>query len=99
MSCTLDRMPRFRAVGIHAAPGLRIVALESRELVTQRTGVGYGLYARLDPVAVIIIDAGRVRAVGADAKPVSLDRLRRKLPLLDELIAPYREVDAADPGE
>lgn len=44
--------------------------------------------AAKEPYALVIRDAGGMRAFDTDAVAVSLDRLREKIPELDTLLAP-----------
>ena len=57
--------------------------------VAHAIGVGGGLWcwSAKSPQALVIHDAGGLRAVGIDSAPVPMERLREKVPGLDALLA------------
>lgn len=84
-------MAELRATEIFAAPGLRLIAIESVALESYCCGDGYGLCATLAPRAVVVVGENRTDALDtATGETITLDRLRRDLPGLDEILAAVR---------
>ena len=80
-------MAELRATEIFTAPGLRLIAIESIAIDRHRSGGCCGLCATLAPLVVIAVGEHGIDALDpATGEKIELDRLRRELPGLDEML-------------
>jgi hypothetical protein len=78
----------LRATQILATPELRLLAIESMAIDGYRCGICLGISATLAPRAVIVIGRHGVDALDTETgEAITLERLRRELPGLDEILA------------
>lgn len=68
-------MATRRTRTVFADERLSVIAVESVALQSDRTSLGRYLTASLAPIAVVVKEAGRTRAIGMDGRPVDIDRL------------------------
>ncbi len=77
---------------VRAGPPVRVgsvtfLAVERVQVRSIGGGAGVWASAVLEPCAIVVRDAGGVRAVGVDGRAVSLERLRELIPGLDAPLA------------
>lgn len=82
-------MRALRTSEIHNSGSLRLVAVESVQFWRKKSKTGCQLFGNIKPTAVIICSPDGVTALDMDAKPANLDQLKRDLPELDAVIAPF----------
>ena len=81
-------MAKYRARVVFEAPGLRLIAIEVVAVEYFGSAACLGLCATLAPRAVIAIGQHGTGALDpATGQATTLDRLRRDLPGLDEVLA------------
>ena len=81
-------MAEIRATEIFATPGLRLIAIESIAIECYGSGGCRGLYATLAPRAVVAIGEDGTDALDVETgEKIALDRLRREVPGLDDILA------------
>ena len=89
-------MEELRTTEIFAAPGLRLIAIESIAIVRYRSECCCGMSAALVPRAVIAIGAHGIDALDTETgKAITLDRLRRDHPGLDAILASILDTPGA----
>ena len=81
-----------RSESLRAAAPLRVgavtlIPIERVVVRSARRWPGVWASAALEPYALVVRDAGGVRAVGLDAEAVPLERLRELIPELEDLLA------------
>jgi len=81
-----------RSESVRAGTPLRVgsvslLPLQRVVVCSARVGPGVWASAALEPYALVVRDAGGVRAVGVDARAIPLERLRELVPELDRLLA------------
>jgi hypothetical protein len=64
-----------------------VLPIERAVVRSDRSALRAWFSAAVEPYALIVRDAGGIRAVDADATPISLEELREKIPGLDALMA------------
>jgi hypothetical protein len=80
-------MDRLRARTIMADTARTLIAVES---ITTQQGSTNGrcyLYAKLEPIALIVCGAGARQALDMRAQPVDLDALMQAVPVLEARLA------------
>ncbi len=85
-------MPERRIETLRAGRPLRVgdvtlLAIERAVVRSGRGALGMWVTAALEPYALVVRDAGGVRAVGVDGAAVSLEQLRGRIPGLDDRLA------------
>ena len=86
-------MPSLRAVEIYhdaqSANGRKLIAIESVEFGHSKSNTGCHVHGFIAPLAVIIVTADDIQVLDLTSETSTLDTLRRDVPELDELIAPF----------
>ena len=82
-------MTFLRASEIFNDPGRRLIAIESVDFVYHKPGSACVLYAKVEPVALIVCAPDSRCALDMQARPIALDQLRRNMPELDAIMAPF----------
>ena len=81
------RSETYRAGTSIRLGSITLLPVERSVMHVARTGPGLWCWCDKAPHALLVRDAGGVRAVGSDAAPVDVARLRALLPDLDALLA------------
>ena len=68
-------MTRLRATTVFSGPGLTVTAIESVAFHLDRMGNARWVTARVEPVAVIVKEPGRISAFDTEGQRVDIDRL------------------------
>ena len=83
------RVRWLRAIEIHADDATRVIAIEAVRCDAGKSTGLYRLFARIEPVAIVVCAAGDTRVIGLASTETSLGELQQKVPRLrDLLIAP-----------
>jgi hypothetical protein len=80
-------MATLRTSELFAAANLRLIAVESVDIRPTRTKTGGYVYASLQPVAVIVCRPEGNTAFDMQARPTSVEQLRKDVPALDLALA------------
>ncbi len=88
-------MNKLRAHVIFNDASVKLIAIDTVDWRQDKTGLSYQLFARIEPVAVIVSHRSEVYAVDMTARPVALDRFERDIP---ELARMLHEEFVRDPG-
>jgi hypothetical protein len=79
----------LRAREIYNDAGLRLIVIESVEVRVGNTNTICRMFGKTEPIAVIVCAQDATYALDMQAKTAALDQLRRDIPVLDTMIAPY----------
>lgn len=86
-------MASLRAVEIYhvaqSVNGRRLIVIESVEFGHSKSNASCHCYGFIAPLAVIICSADGIQLLDLTSEKSTLATLRRDVPELDELIAPY----------
>jgi uncharacterized spore protein YtfJ len=72
--------------------GTNIIPIEKVYLSNYRLRKGYWLYGSKEPVSIVVCDAHGVRALGIQARGLSLTELISKVPGLEAVLEEITEV-------
>jgi hypothetical protein len=79
-------MAGLRAREIFRDGVLVLIALESVELLQQKTRSACQMYGRVEPVAVVVCGRGEPFALDMQSAPLALERLKEQVPELDGML-------------
>jgi len=82
-------MGKLRATEIFNNARHRLIAIESVDFRYSQTSTNCRLYGNTEPIAVIVCGPDGIYALDMEAKLTMLDQLRRDIPELDAIIAPF----------
>lgn len=86
-------MAKWRATEVFTDAGLKIVAIESVTMSHGTSSNRCGFLASIVTKAVVVLAEDDTYAVDLKAGKMTLGQLRRELPALDEIIAPFGSVN------
>jgi hypothetical protein len=68
-------------------PALTLIVVETVELQTTTTKTGGFLFGNIAPIAVVVCRQDGTTALDMEAKPASVEQLRRDIPELDAALS------------
>jgi len=83
-------MAGLRAIEVFRDARHGLIAIQAAELARVDARPFSRLFARIEPIALIVCDAEGVGALSLRSEPVDLGQLRRDVPGLDSMIASFR---------
>ena len=89
-------MPRYRVHNVFSDTRRRLITLESVAMDHTKFNGFCWLYGQIETLAIIILDGDSSSAFSVEAKPVSLELLRRDVPELDRMIQELTTLDTTD---
>lgn len=85
-----NQMRRFRINEIFSDPRRILLAVESVQVDHSNLEASYWLYASIKTVAIIVLDQKSTYALSVEAKPMTMELLRKDIPDLDVMIGQWR---------
>lgn len=80
-------METIRIKELFIDPALTLIVVETAELRTIRTTTGGYAYGNIDPTAIVVCRREGTTAWDMQARPVSVEQLRRDIPELDAVLS------------
>ena len=79
-------MQTLRTSEIHADDSIRVIAIEAIQCEAQKSGRFYGLFARIEPVVMVVCAAGDNRVINLASAEISLEELVQQVSGLRDLL-------------
>lgn len=84
-------MATLRASEISYDSRLRLIAIESVDFRSSNTGTLCQVFAKIEPIALVVCGRDAAYALDMEARPAVLEHLRRDVPGLDAMLRGYKE--------
>ncbi len=82
-------MKTLRAIEIYKDTKLTLIAIESVDYQQSKTNMGWRLFGKIEPTAVIVCGTDTTYALDMESNPADFGYLKQEIPELDAIIAPF----------
>ncbi len=79
-------MQTLRAAEIHADTAIRAIAIEAVHCNAEKSGQFCRLFAHIEPIAMVVCEAGDNRVINLASSEISFEELKREVPGLRALL-------------
>lgn len=86
MNSSIRRMQTLRATEVHADVAIRVIAIEAVHYNAEKSGQFYRLFAHIEPIAMVVCEAGDNRVVNLASSEIPFEELKRDVPGLRALL-------------
>ena len=86
MNSSVQRMQTLRAIEIHADAAIRVIVIEAVHCNAEKSGRIYRFFARIEPTAMVVCEAGDNRVINLASRETSLEELTQNIPGLQALL-------------
>jgi hypothetical protein len=84
-------MKKFRVSEIYSDPRRILMAVETVVVNHGNSGAGCWVHGHIQPIAIIVLDQEVTYAYNTEAKPVSIELLRKDIPELEAMLPELHE--------
>lgn len=84
-------MTTLRASEIFNDSRLRLIAIESVDFRSSKTTTLCQMFGKIEPIALVVCGRDAAYALDMEARPATLEHLRRDVPGLDAMLRGYME--------